>query len=65
MTVSDFYSCFENFRVIKYCDPLTTQAYRQQHCIKGTAFLVIQSQNESLKVRVKIGILGCPALLQS
>jgi len=64
MNVSDFCGCFEKFRVMKYGDPLTTQAYRQQHCIKDTTFLVIQAQNERVKVHVKIRILWCPVRLQ-
>jgi len=54
MNVSDFCSCFEQFRVMKYCDPLTIEAYKQQHCIKGTVVLVIQAQNERVKVHVNI-----------
>jgi len=65
MTVSDFCSCFEKLRVMKYCNPLTTQAYRQQHCIKGLVLLVIQAQNDRVKVHVKTGILWWPAWLQS
>ena len=44
---------------------LTTQAYRQQHCIKGTVILVIQAQNERVIVHVKIRKLWCPVRLQS
>jgi hypothetical protein len=55
----------KNFVLWKYCDPETTQACRQEHCIKGIAFIVIQAQNERVKLHVNIRILWCPVRPQS